>query len=119
MLPNPRHKQRQGKKMARIAGIDLPRSKRIDIALTYIGIGRATAVEILEKAKIDGTTAHALTDQDVVDIRRSSRRIRSKVTFGVRFSVAQATDGSRPLPRASASSRTARSWTAYQQCAHP
>ena len=43
--------------MARIAGIDLPRSKRIDIALTYIyGIGRATAVEILEKAKVDGTT---------------------------------------------------------------
>ncbi len=59
--------------MARIAGIDLPRSKRIDIALTYIyGIGRVTAVEILKKAKVDGTIrVHALTDQDVVDIRKA------------------------------------------------
>ena len=58
--------------MARIAGIDLPRSKRIDIALTYIyGIGRVTAVQILKKAKVDGVTrVHALTDQDVVDIRK-------------------------------------------------
>ena len=59
--------------MARIAGIDLPRSKRIDVALTYIyGIGRVTAVDILKKAKVDGTTrVHALTDQDVVDIRKA------------------------------------------------
>jgi small subunit ribosomal protein S13 len=59
--------------MARIAGIDLPRNKRIDIALTYIyGIGRVTAVRILEAAKVDGgTRVHALTDQDVVDIRQS------------------------------------------------
>jgi small subunit ribosomal protein S13 len=58
--------------MARIAGIDLPRNKRIDIALTYIyGIGRVTAVDILVKAKIDGATrVHGLTDQDVVDIRK-------------------------------------------------
>lgn len=41
--------------MARIAGVDLPRRKRIDIALTYIyGIGRTKAVEILEKAEVDG-----------------------------------------------------------------
>ena len=58
--------------MARIAGIDLPRNKRIDIALTYIyGIGRTTAVDVLVKAKVDGTTrVHALTDQDVVQIRK-------------------------------------------------
>lgn len=40
--------------MARIAGVDLPRDKRIDIGLTYIyGIGRKTAKIILEKAEID------------------------------------------------------------------
>ncbi|MEG0291776.1 MAG: 30S ribosomal protein S13 [Anaerovoracaceae bacterium] len=40
--------------MARIAGVDLPRDKRVDIGLTYIyGIGRQTAKVILEKAQID------------------------------------------------------------------
>lgn len=40
--------------MARIAGIDLPREKRIEIGLTYIfGIGRTSAKEILEKAGVD------------------------------------------------------------------
>lgn len=40
--------------MARIAGVDLPRNKRGEIALTYIfGIGRTTAVKILEKAGVD------------------------------------------------------------------
>lgn len=41
--------------MARIAGVDLPRNKRVDIALTYIyGIGRAKAMEILDKADVGG-----------------------------------------------------------------
>ena len=41
--------------MARIAGVDLPRNKRVDIALTYIfGIGRAKAQEILDKADVGG-----------------------------------------------------------------
>jgi len=40
--------------VARIAGVDLPRNKRMDIALTYIyGIGRTTALEILDSVKID------------------------------------------------------------------
>jgi len=39
--------------MARIAGVDLPRNKRVEIALTYIyGIGKATASRVLEKAKV-------------------------------------------------------------------
>ena len=43
--------------MARIAGIDLPRDKRIEIGLTYIfGIGRTSATKILEEAKIDPNT---------------------------------------------------------------
>lgn len=57
--------------MARIAGIDLPRRKRIDIALTYIyGIGRSTALEIVEKAGIDGSVS---TDELTED---ETRRIR-------------------------------------------
>ena len=57
---NPKHKQRQGglggalRNMARIAGIDLPREKRIEIALTYIyGIGRKSAQDILKLANVD------------------------------------------------------------------
>ena len=43
--------------MARIAGVDLPREKRIEIGLTYIyGIGRVTATEILEAAGVDPNT---------------------------------------------------------------
>jgi small subunit ribosomal protein S13 len=39
--------------MARISGVDLPRNKRVEIALTYIyGIGKATATRVLEKAKV-------------------------------------------------------------------
>lgn len=42
--------------MARIIGIDLPENKRTDIGLTLIyGIGRSNVVEILEKAKVDGS----------------------------------------------------------------
>jgi small subunit ribosomal protein S13 len=40
--------------MARIAGVDLPRNKRMEVALTYVyGIGQATAKEILAKAQVD------------------------------------------------------------------
>lgn len=42
--------------MARIAGVDLPKSKRMDIALTYIyGVGKAMALEILNKSGVDWT----------------------------------------------------------------
>lgn len=57
--------------MARISGVDLPRRKRIDIALTYIyGIGRTLAAEILEKAQVDGaTSSDVLTEDEVRRIR--------------------------------------------------
>ena len=43
--------------MARIAGVDLPREKRVEIGLTYIyGIGRASSVKILEKANVNPDT---------------------------------------------------------------
>lgn len=57
--------------MARIAGVDLPRNKRIDIALTYIyGIGRTSADEIVEKAELDAATrSHQLTEGEIRRIR--------------------------------------------------
>ncbi|MEK6650937.1 MAG: 30S ribosomal protein S13 [Bacteroidota bacterium] len=57
--------------MARIAGVDLPKNKRAEIGLTYIyGIGRATALEILAKAKIDpGKRVAELSDEEVAAIR--------------------------------------------------
>jgi small subunit ribosomal protein S13 len=57
--------------MARIAGIDLPRNKRIEIALTYIyGIGRTSARDICKKADIEGTVkTDVLADSEVVRIR--------------------------------------------------
>nr|ABJ91310.1 30S ribosomal protein S13 [Neopyropia yezoensis] len=57
--------------MARIAGVDLPRNKRIEIALTYIyGIGLSRSKEILEKTNIDADIkCQDLNDQQVVSIR--------------------------------------------------
>ena len=57
--------------MPRIAGIDLPRNKRIEIALTYIyGIGRSTSNKILAEAGVDvNTRSDKLTDTEVASIR--------------------------------------------------
>lgn len=57
--------------MARIAGVDLPREKRIEIGLTAIyGIGRSTAMEILEKAGVNpDIRVKDLSDEDVAKIR--------------------------------------------------
>ncbi len=58
--------------MARIAGIDLPKRKRVDVALTYIyGIGRSTAQDILSKVNIQNTVkTEDLTDEEVNEIRK-------------------------------------------------
>lgn len=57
--------------MARIAGVDLPRRKRIDIALTYIfGVGHSRAKEIVEKADVDGSNkVEELTEGEIRSIR--------------------------------------------------
>jgi len=57
--------------LARIAGIDLPKNKRIEIALTYIyGIGRSTAQQILSGSGIDfNTRTDGLTEAEVARIR--------------------------------------------------
>lgn len=57
--------------MARIAGVDLPRDKRVEIGLTYIyGIGRSSSVRILTEAKVNpDTRVRDLTDEEVGRIR--------------------------------------------------
>lgn len=57
--------------MARIAGVDLPKNKRMEIALTYIyGIGRTKAQEILTKAGVDfNTKTDRLADSEITAIR--------------------------------------------------
>jgi small subunit ribosomal protein S13 len=57
--------------MARIAGVDLPKDKRVEIGLTYIyGIGRSTANKILERTAINkDTKVHQLTEGEVVRLR--------------------------------------------------
>lgn len=57
--------------MARIAGIDLPRNKRIEIGLTYIfGIGRSTARRILSVSQVNpDTRTDNLTDAEIARIR--------------------------------------------------
>jgi small subunit ribosomal protein S13 len=58
--------------MARIAGVDLPREKRVEIGLTYIfGIGRPTALAILEKAGVNpDTRVKDLSEDEAGAIRR-------------------------------------------------
>ncbi len=57
--------------MARIAGVDLPKNKRMEIALTYIyGIGRSKSMEILKEAGVDfDTKTDDLADSEVTSIR--------------------------------------------------
>jgi small subunit ribosomal protein S13 len=57
--------------MARIAGVDLPRNKRLVIALTYLyGIGKVSAQKICSQSGLDESLrSDALTDQDIAKIR--------------------------------------------------
>jgi small subunit ribosomal protein S13 len=75
--------------MARIAGVDLPRDKKVEIGLTYIyGIGRHAALEILQKAGIDASLRiRDLTDADVNKIRGVIER-EHKVEGALRTEVA-------------------------------
>ena len=75
--------------MARIAGVDLPRDKKVEIGLTYIfGIGRATALAILEAAGINtALRVRDLTDADVARLRAEIER-NHKVEGALRTEVA-------------------------------
>jgi small subunit ribosomal protein S13 len=62
--------------MARIAGVDLPREKRVEVALTYIfGVGDATARRILEETSISADTrVRDLSDAEVARLRQVIER---------------------------------------------
>ena len=58
--------------MARIAGVDLPHNKRMEIALTYIyGVGRSAALRLCAEAEIDpGRKSDDVTDEEITRLRR-------------------------------------------------
>ena len=79
--------------MARIAGVDLPRDKRVEIAMTYIyGIGLTSARKVLDTARIKpDTRVRDLTDNDVAQLRqviendyRVEGTLRGEITFNIR-----------------------------------
>lgn len=75
--------------MARIAGIDLPRNKNVEIALTYIhGIGRSAARKILEQAQVDlFRKTDQLTEAEVAKIRDAIDRSNLKIEGDLRREV--------------------------------
>ena len=76
--------------MARIAGVDLPREKRVEIGLTYIyGIGRTSADRILEQAGINpDTRCRDLTDEEVCKIRDAIDELNINVEGDLRREIA-------------------------------
>ena len=76
--------------MARIAGVDLPREKRIEIGLTYIyGIGRASSNRILEKAGVNpDTRVRDVTDEEVGKIRDAIEELQIPVEGDLRREIA-------------------------------
>ena len=76
--------------MARIAGIDLPKEKRVEIGLTYVyGIGRKTANDILAKAGVNpDTRVKDLTDDDEAKIRVAIEQLGVAVEGDLRREVA-------------------------------
>jgi small subunit ribosomal protein S13 len=75
--------------VARIAGIDLPRNKNVEIALTYLqGIGRSTARKILQQAQVDFTRkTDQLTDAEVAKIREAIDQSNLKIEGDLRRDV--------------------------------
>ena len=79
--------------MARIAGVDLPRDKRVEIGITYIfGIGLTTAKKVLETTGISpDTRVKDLTDAEITKLRqmlendyRTEGSLRSEISFNIR-----------------------------------
>ena len=98
--------------MARIAGVDLPRTKRVEVGLTYIyGIGRKRSNDILTEAGVSSDIR--VKDLSEEDVRKISRVIEE-------LDEHQAADGNRQLPRPAASPQPAGARTAHEdQRAHP
>jgi len=75
--------------VARIAGIDLPKNKSIEIALTYIhGIGRSAARKVLQVAQVEvGKNTDALTEGEVAKIREAIDQSNLKIEGDLRRDV--------------------------------
>jgi small subunit ribosomal protein S13 len=75
--------------LARIAGVDLPKNKRVEVALTYIyGIGRSSAKKILETTGVNpDTRVHKLTEEEIA-LLRSKIELDYKVEGSLRGEVA-------------------------------
>ncbi|MDO7868702.1 30S ribosomal protein S13 [Nocardioides jiangxiensis] len=76
--------------MARLVGVDLPRDKRIEIALTYIyGIGRTTAAQLLETTGVNPSLrVHELGDEELVKLRDAIEAAGLKIEGDLRREVA-------------------------------
>ncbi len=76
--------------MARIAGVDLPREKRIEIGLTYVyGIGRTTANKILKEAGVNpDTRVRDVTDDEVKKLTEAIEKLNVMVEGDLRREVA-------------------------------
>ncbi|MDO9456171.1 30S ribosomal protein S13 [Nocardioides sp.] len=75
--------------MARLLGVDLPRDKRVEIALTYIyGIGRTRSQQLLELTGVDpNTRVHQLGDDELVRLRDEVERLDFKIEGDLRREV--------------------------------
>ncbi|MBS44022.1 MAG: 30S ribosomal protein S13 [Nocardioides sp.] len=75
--------------MARLVGVDLPRDKRVEVALTYIyGIGRTRSQKLLELTGVDpNTRVHQLGDGELVKLRDEIERLDFKVEGDLRREV--------------------------------
>ena len=82
--------------MARIAGVDIPRNKRVEISLTYIfGVGRSTSNEILKKAGVDrDSKVKDLTEEDLGKIRKimDDYKIEGELRKEIRLNIKRLTD---------------------------
>ncbi len=83
--------------MARLMGIDLPRNKRVEVALTYIyGIGRSRAKDICEEVKIPSTLrTDALSDEHIAQIRalvEASFKVEGDLRRDIGMSIKRLTD---------------------------
>lgn len=87
----------RGEDMARIAGVDLPKKKRMEIALTYIfGVGRSSATDILTAASVNpAKKSDDLTDEEINAIRTvldASYRVEGDLRRGISMSIKRLMD---------------------------
>ena len=83
--------------MARIAGVDLPSNKRVEVALTYIyGIGRSNAHKIVQESGVDpDTRVHKMTDEEIAKLRgiiEKNYKIEGELRSGVSMNIKRLID---------------------------